>query len=157
MVWRNSKAAVLAVVLALTFCAGGCGASDSTTASAGATLSESQFLKEANRSCKMRIDELNARYKKWERAHPQPTYATRLAALSHFTLEARKKQLDQLKELGVPRGSADEVRKIYEAWEEGIENGEREPESMQESNERYAFYEAYTQSNAYGLTACWLG
>jgi hypothetical protein len=87
----------------------------------------------------------------------RPTEAARDKALSEAALEAHAKQLERLKEIGLPQEGRTFVENIYAAWEEGIENGEADLSSMQASNEDFAFHKAYKWSVEYGLSSCWWG
>jgi hypothetical protein len=144
------------LVLAAIVAVAGCGSS-----SDAATISKAQYLKEGIPICKLGVNEITNSYGQWEKAHTangkRPPEAARDRALDRVALEARKKQLERLQELSLPREEEEFVPRLYEAWEEGIENGENDPKSMQESNERYAFSRAYSMSVDYGLSDCWLG
>jgi len=160
MQWRN-VIVVAAFLLALVPAVAGCGGSgDAAEATAEGTLTKAQYVKRASHICKVGIDELYDEYAKWEKSHTvdgqRPVEAARDTALSSAALEARIKQLKRLKELGLPGESEATVQRIYEAWEEGIENGEERLASMQESNYKYAFKKAYVLSVDFGLADCWL-
>jgi hypothetical protein len=156
----NSIAVGLALILAAM--AFGCGSSgDAGEATVEGTVTKAQYLEQAMPICKLGINEITNNYGLWEKGHTvngkRPPEAARDAALDQIALEAKAKQLERLRELPLPRESEGFVPRLYEAWEEGIENGEEDPESMQESNERYAFSRAYSMSVDYGLGDCWLG
>lgn len=160
MLWRN-LIAVAACLLALTLTIAGCGGSDDAAeVTAEGTLAKAQYLKQASRICRQGNAEFTDRYAHWERTHTvdgrRPPELARDIALSRFVLAGRIRQLDRLKELGLPREAGGFVPRLYEAWEEGIENAEEHPESMRESLERFAFRNAYVMSVDYGLVDCWL-
>lgn len=139
----------------------GCGSGDDATedSTARPTLTKVQFLKQGNQACSQGNDEITNLYGQWEKSHTvdgkRPAEAARDKALSEIALEVRKKELQRLREIGLPREGTPVVREILASMEEGIENGERNLSSMQASNEDYAFIKAYRKSIRYGLTVCW--
>jgi hypothetical protein len=160
MHWRNVIAVLGAMLgLVLTTAVAGCGSSGDAAAVTG-TISKAQFLKAAIPVCKLGVNEITNYYGQWEKAHTvngkRPPEAARDRALDRIALEAHKKQLERLKEISLPREGEEFVPRLYEAWEEGIENGENDPKSMQESV-GFAFGRAYSMSIGHGLSACWLG
>jgi hypothetical protein len=159
MDWRN-VIAVAGAALALVLAIAGCGGSGDAAVVTG-TISKAQFLKKAIPVCKLGVNEITNHYGQWERAHTvngrRPPEAARDRALDRIALEAHEKQLEGLKEISLPReGEVEFVPRLYEAWEEGIENGENDPKSMQEST-GFAFSGAYSMSVDHGLGDCWLG
>jgi hypothetical protein len=161
MHWRNVIALAGAVfALALSLAAVGCGSSGDAAELIG-TMSKARYLKLAIQTCKLGGNEITNYYGQWEKAHTvngkRPPEAARDNALDHVSLKVKTKELQRLKEIGLPREGEYDVKKIYAAWEEGIENGEEDPRSMQESNYLYAFANAYRRSIDFGLQACWLG
>ena len=163
MFGRNSIAGWAALLVALTLAVGGCGGGGSSAegSEVSADLSKAQFLKQANQSCKLGINEITNYYGLWEKKHTvngkRPPEAARDKALSEAALAAHAKQLERLKEIGLPREGGPFIEKIYAAWEEGIENAEDDLSSMQASNEDFAFHKAYKWSVELGLTDCWWG
>lgn len=145
------------IALALAGCGGGDDAAEST--SARPTLTKVQFLEQGNQACSQGNDEIHSRYGQWEKSHTvdgkRPPEAARDKALSEIALEVREKELQRLREIGLPREGTAVVREILAGMEEGIENGENDLSSMQASNEDYAFIKAYRKSIKYGLTVCW--
>jgi hypothetical protein len=159
---RNSIAAGGALLaLAMAIATGGCGSSGATADDSSATLTKAQYLKRAEHPCKLGINEITSYYGLWENKHTvngkRPPEAARDKALSEVALAVHAKQLEGLKEIGLPREGQATVEKIYAAWEEGIENGEDDLSSMQASNEAFAFHKAYKWSIQFGLSSCWLG
>lgn len=158
------KSIILAgVVLVLVVAAVGCGGGSSSAESSevSATLTKAQFIKQAEQPCKLGINEITNYYGLWEKKHmvngKRPPEAARRKALSEVALEAHAKQLERLKEIGLPKEGQPFVERIYAAWEEGIENGENDVLSMQASNEDFAFHKAYKWSVQFGLSSCWWG
>ncbi|MFL5896992.1 MAG: hypothetical protein ACJ76D_00785 [Solirubrobacterales bacterium] len=138
----------------------GCGSSgDPAEVTVQGTFTKAQYLKLARPICKQGVNEITDHYRQWEKAdtgnRKRSSEHARDIALAEVAVEAHKKQLQRLREIGLPHEEEEFVSRLYEAWEEGVENGEDNPESMQESNERFAFHQAYAMSVDYGLGACW--
>lgn len=164
MHWRNvnhGRGALAAAVALLTIgiAIAGCGSSGDAAEVSTATLTKAQFLKAAIPACKLGTNEITNYFGLWEKEHfkngKPPPEAARDKALSEIALDARKKQLERLKEIGLPREGEALVKAIYVAWEEGIEKAEKDLSSMQASNKDYAFHKAEYWGIEYGLASCW--
>lgn len=148
-------AALVVSLLALAACGSSGDAADSPTS----TLSRAQFLRQGNALCQAGTNEITSALTKWEKGHRSggkpATEAARDKALSQIALKVRKEELRELRELGLPLEGQYTVELILDAWEEGVENGERNLLSMQASNEDFAFAKAFQISSNFGLSGCW--
>lgn len=141
----------------------GCGGGDDDAGatSPAPTLSKAQFLKMGSEICRRGNDRMTAAYGRWERANTvegkRPPEAARDKALGQIVLVVRADEVRRLRALGLPREGEQFVKTMLTAIEEGIEEGEQNPSSLQASNEYFAFAKAFRMGIDYGLSACWLG
>lgn len=147
--------ALLAMVLLL----GGCGSGDGAESTPART--KAQFLKRANAICAKGGEEINEAYEEFSRKHvaggKTPSEALLDEAAAEIVLPVRKREVHLLRALGAPSGQEERVDKMLTAWEEGIERGEEDPDSLRKAGPEYAFYKSYSMGIDYGLAKCWLG
>lgn len=148
------------VALVLSGFAAGCGSGGGDEHSmAVGPLTKSEWLKKANSICVKGSHEMSAMIAvAWKRygvasAHTSEATEDEVAA---SMLPVRKQELRSIRALGLPRDDAASAAKLLSAWEEGIEKGERDPHSLRESGEDFAFAKSYASGIDYGLVKCWL-
>lgn len=144
-----------AMVLVLTGCGSG-GGTESTS-----SLTKAEFLKKANVICAKGGEEINQAYEEFSRKHvaggKTPSEALLDEAAAEIVLPVRKREIRLLRALGTPSDSEQRVEAMLTAWEEGIEKGEEDPNSLRKAGPEFAFYKSYSMGIDYGLTKCWLG
>lgn len=147
---------VLAALLALAGCGSGSGTAESTS-----SLTKAQFLKQGNAICAKGGRQINEAYEAFSRKHvaggKTPSEALLDEAAAEIVLPVRKREVRLLRALGAPSGQEEHVDEMLTAWEEGIEKGEEDPNSLRKAGPEYAFYKSYSMGINYGLTKCWLG
>lgn len=145
---------------ALTLALGGCGSGGGTTESTS-SLTKAQFLKQANVICAKGGEEINKGYEEFSRKHVAggkiPSQALLDEAAAEIVLPVREREVRQLRALGAPSGQEEHVDAMLTAWEEGIEKGEEDPNSLRKAGPEFAFYKSYSMGIDYGLKKCWLG
>lgn len=141
-----------AMVLVVSGC-GSSGGAESTTA-----LTKAQFLVKANAICKKAYREINQTYGKFSHANENTTTeAKRNQEAERIVPPALNKVVRELRALGAPSGEEERVDKILATWEEGIEEGEKDPIALRGIEGKFAFEKAYEGLWGYGLTGCGLG
>ncbi|HSC21707.1 MAG TPA: hypothetical protein VLC07_08250 [Solirubrobacterales bacterium] len=149
---------LVAAALALAGCGGSGGGDTSTAPALNATVTKAQFLKKAKAICAQGTAELGRLdVAAWKRYDPNNASEATRDKVALALLPARERELRRLRAVGLPKGSADYVNRMLTAWEEGIEKGKAHPRSLRETGYNFAFYEAYSMGNDYGLESCWLG
>lgn len=147
---------VLVALLTLAGCGSGGGGSESTT-----SLTKAEFLKKGNAICVKGGKEINKHYEKISREHVAggkiPSEALLDKTAAEIVLPVREKEVRLLRALGAPSGSEQRVNVMLTAWEEGIEKGEEDANSLRKAGPEYAFYKSYSMGIDYGLVKCWLG
>lgn len=138
----------------------GCGGGGDGTESTG-TLTKAQFLKKGNAICAKGTKEFGKGDVAFWNQHGGPRSNVSQALTNELQLTVllpiRKRELREIRALGLPKGDEPYVEKMLAAWEEGIQTGEEEPASLDSGGPEYAFYKSYSMGNDYGLTKCWLG
>lgn len=131
MLFRKRHFAMLALFLLLPVLWAGCGDDDNGGESTTA-LTKTQFLAQANAFCAKQAKqteqevedfstENNLRYRK------DPPAEVYEEAAEEVFVPSIERQIDGLRELGVPAGEEQAVEKIYAAAEEGLQQGESNP------------------------------
>lgn len=134
----------------------GCGESGST-ADVAAPIPKAEFVKKANAICTQANQELGKIAEKFsqeknlsEKNRPTDAQVTELAELS---LPPIKRQVEELRALGVPTGDEEQVDEFLSAAEEAVEKGERDPAALYGANGG-AFAKANRLATDYGLDKC---
>jgi hypothetical protein len=147
----------LVAAIALTGCGGSGGAETSTAPALRTTVTKAQFLKKANVICAQGSAEIAKRDEAaWERYDPENASEATRDKVALALLPAREREVRRLRAIGLPKGSARYVNQMLTAWEEGVEKGRKHPRSLRATGYDFAFYEAYSMGNDYGLSSCWL-
>jgi len=143
-----------ATIVALVGCGGSAG-SESTS-----LLTKAEFLKKGNAICAKGSEEINKAYEEFSRKYvaggKTPSQALLDEAAGEIVLPVRVREVRMLRALGAPSGQEQRVDAMLTAWEEGIEKGEEDPNSLRRAGPEYAFYKSYSMGIDYGLTKCWL-
>jgi hypothetical protein len=132
----------------------GCGSSDSGNETS-ASLSRSQFLKEADQLCHRRLEEKDAaveagfkRLPPAELSNPSPED---LEEIGQDTLPPMEALAEELNELGIPADDQATIEKIIGELEDGLGEAQADPSLLAESD---PFQEAGAAAKTYGLKAC---
>ena len=130
-------------VLAIAAVATGCGGSDP------APLSKTAFVKQGNAICVNASKEREAAMAKAAKEGGGDAGAEDL--INEVALPPTQKMVEELDDLGVPKGGEKQVEAMISGFEEGIETVEENPKEALGS---YAFEKADEAAAAYGLTEC---
>lgn len=146
-------AGVLAVALSLVGCGGG--GSDPSTSS----LSKAEFIKKADAICKAGGKRTQSEFtayveEKKISAKNEPTPAQFAEVSDEIQIPAYKRQVGEIRALGVPAGEEEQITALLDALDVGIEKIEdADPqEALESSNKMFA--EADDLAEAYGLKVC---
>jgi hypothetical protein len=154
---RGNLAGATLMLPVLTLALGGCGSGGAESTS---SLTKAEFLKKGNAICATGGEEINKAYEEFSRKHvaggKTPSKALLDKAAAEIVLPVREKEVRALRALGAPSGQEERVDVMLAAWEEGIEKGEKDPNSLRKAGPEFAFYKSYSMGIDYGLKKCWL-
>ena len=152
---------VLAGAMALALVGAGCGGGDSgaegSAASAEVHPTKKAFLKQAEAVCVKNYERVKKEYEAFVNANGGPKNAfeepdTTAEYVDDVIVPEKKRTVEELKALGAPTGDEKAVGEIIEAYEEGIEVAEEDPERATTSTGVFAY--ATHVAEEYGLKSC---
>jgi hypothetical protein len=150
MVRRGIGWALVAGLMAMALVASGCGSGGETTAS----LSRSQFIKQANAMCKRQEEDRNAVIRAAIEGRDQSKVLP-LAQREKVILEILppyEEVPEKLEAMGPPEGDDGQVEAIIEAMEQAAREVKANPGAALKSTKQ--FFQANKLSSEYGLTEC---
>lgn len=159
---RKSLIGLLVAGAAIAMIVGGCGGGDETTDSTAGTdsteLTKAQFVKQGNAICAEASEELNNEVQKFFKENgvaenEQPASAELAEVAEDLVTPIIGREIEEIRELGAPAGEEQQVDKILSAAEEGVEKGEKNPDSLLEKNGG-PFAKANELAIDYGLNVC---
>jgi hypothetical protein len=148
------KLAVIALSVLALFVAG-CGGSGSDEE----TLTKAEFIKQADALCK-KVDEREfGEYGAWSKANekqlnglsPNEVGAKAIAAI---VVPSVRKEMEEIKALGIPEGDEETLEKYFEAGEKGVKGTEKNPISANAARPENPFWESFKLGSAYGFKEC---
>ncbi|MGN6275394.1 MAG: hypothetical protein ACTHNP_05605 [Solirubrobacterales bacterium] len=145
------------MVLALAGCgSGSSGTTETTEATSG--LTKAEFVKKGNAICAKTEKEVAEGVAKFTDEHnfskTKPPTATQIAELAEEVLVPKvRRQIDEIRALGIPSGDAEEVEAIFAASEEALKETEEDPSVFGRGGVG-PFVKANRLSREYGLTVC---
>jgi hypothetical protein len=152
--------ALCAASAALALVAAGCGGGGGSTESSESTssLSKAAFVKQGNAICAKTEEEVTAGVAKFTKEHgfseKKPPSATQIAELAEAVLVPKvRKQIEEIRALGIPSGDEKEVEAIFAAAEEALKETEEDP-TVFGSGGIGPFAKANELAREYGLTVC---
>jgi hypothetical protein len=159
---RGSRVAVLAIMGALVAAVilAGCGSDSSsgasTTAEASAPLSKAQFVKQADETCRQGLEKKDkalaaALEERAEQTRDSPTPQETAKLVEEAVLPSYRKTVDQLSQLGAPKGDEAGVEKMIGEYETALQSTEAKPAKAINSN---PFEPANKAAGAYGIEEC---
>ena len=155
---RERGLAGLLAVLALALAS--CGDSDESTTTT-VTITKKEFVKKANQICARGDDEINADFEKYsEKAFADgkvPSSANQAKASQRIVLPVVSREVEEFRALGIPSEGEQQVLKMIEAYEKGIEAGEENFMLMLGTNSKFPLLEAYALASDYGIDRCFTG
>jgi hypothetical protein len=168
----RTATAMLAAGLAAALIAAGCGDDDedtttaATTTETGATgatgaaggepLSKQQFIAQADEICKQGDKQIDQEAREFFGELEQEPEAPELEQFAtEVVVPNIQQQIDDLRSLSPPEGDEDEVSAILDAAQEGLDELEADPSSIDEGPDAGgAFAEANRLAQDYGLKEC---
>ncbi|HVY78651.1 MAG TPA: hypothetical protein VG898_09120 [Solirubrobacterales bacterium] len=130
----------------------GCGGSDS-----GESISKEEFIAKADAICKQSNQRMAAAFGKFLKDNPNLTKPNdpRLEPLvGKVMVPSLRREIEELKALGVPDGDGEKVGAIVSSLEEGLETAEDNPEVVTGSSSDTIFGIASRVAGEYGLKVC---
>jgi hypothetical protein len=162
--------AAIAGVLVLALVGVGCGSDSSSGGSGGdggsdgiestevteSSISKAQYIKKAEAVCEKATEQLEADFGTFvkQQGNPEkPSEAVYEELLEAVVTPNISVEIEELSELEVPEGDADEIEAMLEARVESIEIAEEEPKAIIQNTAK-VFAKASKVARAYGLKAC---
>lgn len=151
--------ALLAALAALALIVAGCGGgSDSTESTSTSSLTKAAFVKQGNAICakteKEIIEGVGRFVKEGNPLKPKPLTEKQLAEIAERVLVPKvRRQIDEIRALGIPSGDEQEVEAFFAAAEEALKETEEDP-SLFGKGGAGPFAEANKLAREYGLTVC---
>ena len=142
-----------AFALLVTGCGGGSGNDSEVTAS---SLSKAQYIQKANAVCEKGTKQIAtdfAVFLKEKESVKEPTEADYVQLFNTVVAPNVEREIDELRELGAPKGDEKEVEAILQAREESIQIAEEDPEAIIENSDK-VFARASKVAAGYGLKTC---
>jgi hypothetical protein len=153
---RTALVLATASLLSLTFLACGSGGGSDP-----ATISHAAFLKQAQAICTRGTKAIDAVYSQYAGGKHFPKNVNHNAFMNKVAVEivipVREKEVRELRALGLPDGGRRQLEIFLEAMEEGIKQGEENPQALRGLGTRYAFYRALEMSDDVDLEGCFIG
>jgi hypothetical protein len=152
-------AAFAALAIIVAGCGGGGGGSGSTESSEStSSLTKAEFVKQGNAICaktEKEVEEGVAKFAKERNfSEKSPPTAKQIAELAEEVLVPKvRKQIDEIRALGIPSGDEKEVEAIFAVAEEALKETEEDPSVFGEGGVG-PFAKANKLSREYGLTVC---
>lgn len=131
----------------------GCGGGGDGTVTA--VIPKKAFLRKADAICAETYDRMRSRYLAFVEGKANPFSEDR--EIQDFAdtvlIPTKRREVERLRALGAPSGEGEQVEAILEAYEEGIERAEDDPQAAV-SSARGVFTEATELAQGYGLENC---
>jgi hypothetical protein len=145
----------LAIALVGIGCGGGDGGGSQVVANT--EISKQTYLKKAEAICKRNYTNVKSGYEAFVKEHGGPENSfdepeKQAEYVESVIVPEKKKTVEELKALGSPSGEEKKVGAIVEAYEEGIEVAEEEPQRAMSSQGVFAYATHVAQE--YGLENC---
>jgi hypothetical protein len=148
--------AMLAGALAIAIVAGCGGGGDSTTGSDSSSLTEAEFIKQADAICekgdKESSKEVEAFVEENNVDTNKPTTKQQEEVITEVVAPNVQGQVEQISELGAPSGDEKKIEAMVDAVEEGVEEIEADPKKLIEGNNPLG--KGSKLAKEYGLKSC---
>ena len=147
---------VLIAALAMALLAAGCGGGGDSAS--GESLSKEEFVAKADAICKHSNERMEAGFGKFLKAKgvkslTKPSKAEYEKLIGEVMVPNLKREIKELRALGVPDGDEERVEAMLSALEEGEETAERDPKAVTASSDA-VFGIASRIAAEYGLEVC---
>ena len=154
MIKRISIFLAFALIAAPSLIATGCGGSGSEDE----TLSKSEFIRRADSLCR-KVDQREAgEFAAYGRANAksfnQDPEKGLEKAIRVLVLPSIRKEIEEIKTLGIPEGDEDQVEGFFTEVEAAIAKTDEDPLSIENSRPQSPFFPSYKLGRAYGFNNC---
>jgi hypothetical protein len=152
----NRFLVLTAAVTAIALVAVGCGSDDDNgTTDSTASLTKAEFLEQGNAICRAGNKAIDGEFEKFAEEHnlsenKPPTDAQFEEAAEEFLVPAIARQVEEVRDLGLPEGEEDTVDEFLENAEAEVEKIEDDPSALNED----AFVAVNKEARTIGLVAC---
>ncbi len=151
----TARGTVVAVALAAVVMIVGCGGSDD--GSGGESISKEEFIVKADAVCKRsneRMEKAFGEFLKANRDIKKPTDPALQQLVGDVMVPSIKREIEELRALGVPSGDEEKVEAMVAALEEGLETAEDNPKVVTSASSDTIFGIASRIAGEYGLEIC---
>jgi hypothetical protein len=152
--------AVLAAFVALAAIAAGCGSSDDSTdtVAVDVTVTKAELIKQGDAICKQGDTEIEEGFERYAEENDipknkEPSKAQGVEIVETVIVPSIKTQAEMIRGLGLPEGDEDEIGAMLDSLDEGVEEGEKNPETLFEENSD-PFGDANQKAEDYGFKVC---
>ncbi len=145
--------ALFAAIVAMALLFAGCGGGSDSSKS----ISKEEFIAKADAICKQSNERMAAAFGKFLKDNPDLTKPSdpRLQPLvGDVMVPNLKREIEELKELGIPDGDQEKVDAMISALEEGLETAENDPKAVTGTSSDAIFGIASRIGGEYGLKVC---
>jgi hypothetical protein len=139
----------IAAIAILGVTAAGCGGGSESTDHP--PLSKRTFLFLSNAICKQGNGELNAAFHK-QFGKGQPSQAEIAAFVNDYFAPIVQKQIDDIRVVGLPQGSEDQVSRILDTGQQDLDTVKSDPSLLIGKQDAFASFKKL--AHPYGLTKC---
>jgi hypothetical protein len=142
-----------ALVIALVFT--GCGGDDSSSSTT--SISKEEFIAKADGVCKQGTKRLEAglvRFLTNGKEVQKPSQADNEKFIIAVLTPSLRREIKEIRALGVPDGDEEKVEAMIAALEEGLETAEGDPEAVAAGSTDIVFGIASRLAGEYGLETC---
>lgn len=144
--------AAIVVALVMAGCGGG---GDSSTATG--SISKAAFIKKVDAICQQgtrRMQIAVFKVLKQGKEIKRPSTAQSVKLVGAVIVPSVRREIKEIKALGVPSGGEEKVDAIVGALEEGVETAENDPEAVVKGSSDVIFGIASRIAGEYGITGC---
>ncbi len=154
----RGRGLILTFVGALAIAAIGVGCGDSGDSSqASDEITKPTFIAKADAICNRNYENVRAEYEDFTKENGGPENAfndeqRRAEYVDTVIVPEKKETVEELQELGAPSGEEQKVEELLDAYEEGIEVAEEDPERAMATGGVFVY--ASSVASKYGLNNC---
>lgn len=152
---RTQLVSLFAGAIVVTLLAAGCGGSDESSAGADA-ISKQEFIAKADAICKKGTERMQGAILaglKNPQSLSKVSQAEQEELVESAMVPSIKREVRELRALGIPEGDEERVDAMIGALEEGVETAEDNPEAVANSSD-VVFGIPSRIASEYGLEAC---
>ena len=148
----NRLISIVFIVLGLALIGAGCGGDDKGSSP---SPTKAEFVRKGNAICTNGNKKIDAKGRKLfggQQKKPSESQLKKFA--TDVLIPEVQKQVDQIRDLGAPKGDEKKVKAILDAAQQGIDKAKKDPIAITQDNGADPFQKANKLARDYGLTVC---